>query len=769
MKLNLNIQQFSEAVQANHVVGNYQGIIHQVAYDTRKISSVNHTVFFALSGKYRDGQAYIEEAYHKGIRIFVVTSSVKLGKYVDACFFVVESPLKALQNLAKFHRMLFSIPVVIVTGSVGKTMVKEWLYHLLSTTKKIVRSPKSYNSQLGVALSLLEMNETHELALIEAGISEPDEMQTLVEMIQPTHGVFTAFGRAHAQNFETKDIHLSEKLKAFVSCKTTWIASDIVLNESQLNAIHGEIVHPNSTKELVDLIPFNDSVSKRNLALVISVAWYFEKNSELLKERIKTLPRLALRMETFEGINQTTIINDSYNLDVDALVQSLEYQLSISSDKKRIAIIATTGFSEVQIDEIKSIIASFNLDAVYYIDAITEVPVNEISDATVLIKGTRSAQLQKMVRLFQLKKHKTTLEIDLSAVKHNVEVYRSLIPTSCMVLAMVKASSYGSGAVKMAQYLQKIGINYLGVAYADEGVELRKHGVTLPILVMNAEEDGFDDIITYQLEPAIYSFKMLDDFIKVLIREGIENYPVHLKFDTGMRRLGFEEKDLTEISAILQTQPEIKLQSVYSHLADADNAEDATFTLLQIKRFSAIIRFLDTVISYPYLKHLANSEAVANFPSIHLDMVRLGIGMFGFSSNPQLQHSLQEVVSLKSVVTQVKAIQAGESVGYGCNFIAQKPMKIAVIPVGYADGFRRMLSNAVGSVVIQGVFCPVVGNVCMDMTMVDVTSVEVNEGDGVEIIGEHQSLSSFAQKMNTIPYEVLTSVSSRVHRVYVES
>ena len=769
MKLNLNIQQFSEAVQANHVVGNYQGIIHQVAYDTRKISSVNHTVFFALSGKYRDGQAYIEEAYHKGIRIFVVTSSVKLGKYVDACFFVVESPLKALQNLAKFHRMLFSIPVVVVTGSVGKTMVKEWLYHLLSTTKKIVRSPKSYNSQLGVALSLLEMNETHELALIEAGISEPDEMQTLVEMIQPTHGVFTSFGRAHAQNFETKDIHLSEKLKAFVSCKTTWIASDIVLNESQLNAIHGEIVHPNSTKELVDLIPFNDSVSKRNLVLVISVARYFEKNSELLKERIKTLPRLALRMETFEGINQTTIINDSYNLDVDALVQSLEYQLSISSDKKRVAIIATTGFSEVQIDEIKSIIASFNLDAVYYIDAITEVPVNEISDATVLIKGTRSAQLQKLVRLFQLKKHKTTLEIDLSAVKHNVEVYRSLIPTSCMVLAMVKASSYGSGAVKMAQYLQKIGINYLGVAYADEGVELRKHGVTLPILVMNAEEDGFDDIITYQLEPAIYSFKMLDDFIKVLIREGIENYPVHLKFDTGMRRLGFEEKDLTEISAILQTQPEIKFQSVYSHLADADNAEDATFTLLQIKRFSAIIRYLDTIISYPYIKHLANSEAVANFPSIHLDMVRLGIGMFGYSSNSHIQHSLQEVVSWKSVVTQVKAIQAGESVGYGCNFIAQKPMKIAVIPVGYADGFRRMLSNAVGSVVIQGVFCPVVGNVCMDMTMVDVTSVEVNEGDGVEIIGEHQSLYSFAQKMNTIPYEVLTSVSSRVHRVYVES
>ncbi len=769
MKLNLTIDQFSEAIQAQEVIGISEGIIYQVAYDTRKLASSNHTVFFALTGKYRDGQTYLEEAYRKGVRYFVVSATVDLVQFPDACFFVVDSPLEALQKLATFHRNKFLIPVFIITGSVGKTMVKEWLYHLLSTTKKIVRSPKSFNSQLGVALSLLEINETHELALIEAGISEPNEMQVLVEMIDPTYGIFTSFGRAHAHNFDSKEIHLSEKLTAFSRCKRTWISNDIVLNESQLNSVHGEIVRPNSTKELVDLIPYNDGVSIRNLELIISVASHFENNTEILKERIKTLPSLALRMETFEGINQTTIINDSYNLDIDALVQSLEYQLSISSNKKRVAIIATTGFSDVQIDEIKSIIASFNLDAVYYIDAITEVPVNDIADATVLIKGTRSAQLQKLVRLFQLKKHKTRLEIDLSAVKHNVEVYRSLIPHSCMVLAMVKASSYGSGAVKMAQYLQKIGINYLGVAYADEGVELRKHGITLPILVMNAEEDGFDDIISYQLEPAIYSFKMLDDFIKVLIREGIENYPVHLKFDTGMRRLGFEESDLDELTSILQTQPEIKLQSVYSHLADADNTEDASFTLSQIKRFSAIIRYLDTVISYPFIKHLANSEAVGNFPSIHLDMVRLGIGMFGYSSNPQVQHSLQEVVSWKSVVTQVKSIQAGESVGYGCNFIAQKPIKIAVIPVGYADGFRRMLSNGVGSVVIQGEFCPVVGNVCMDMTMVEVTSVEVHEGDAVEIIGEHQSLSSYAQKMNTIPYEVLTSVSSRVHRVYVES
>jgi len=769
LKLNLTIAQFVSAIQANEIIGQQEGIIQRVAYDTRKLSVMEQTVFFALPGKYRDGQTFIQEAYRKGVRNFVVTTTAGGENYPGATFFQVNNPLKALQRLATFHRNQFHLPVFIITGSVGKTMVKEWLYHVLSTTKKIVRSPKSFNSQLGVALSLLEINDTHELALIEAGISEPNEMQVLVDMINPTYGIFTAFGRAHAHNFSSKDVHLSEKLKAFTRCKTIWISKDIDLNESQKASISGEVIVANSTKELVALLPFSDAVSKHNAALVFSVAMHFEKNTEMLKERVKTLPRLALRMETFQGINQCTIINDSYNLDLDALIQSLEYQLSISDNKKRVAIIATTGFSENQIVEIKLIISSFQLDAVYYLDSPTEVPVSEISDATVLIKGTRTAQLQKLVRLFQWKKHKTTLEIDLSAVKHNIDIYRSRIPDACRILAMVKASSYGSGAVTMARYLQKIGINYLGVAYADEGVELRKHGITLPILVMNAEEDGFDDIIQFQLEPAIYSFKMLDDFIKVLIREGIENYPVHLKFDTGMHRLGFEQEDLDELIAILQTQPEIKLQSVYSHLADADNVEDASFTLLQIKRFSAIIRYLDNVISYPYIKHLANSEAIANFPSIHLDMVRLGIGMYGHSSNVQLKNSLHQAISWKSVVSQVKSVQAGDSVGYSCNFVAQHPMKIAVIPIGYADGFRRSLSNGVGSVFIHGNDCPVVGNVCMDMTMVDVTALDVREGDAVEIIGEHQSLSSYAEKMQTIPYEVLTSVSSRVHRVYVES
>ena len=352
MKLNLNIAKFSQAVQAKQVIGQCEGVIQRVAYDTRKLSVTDQTVFFALAGKFRDGHSYVAEAYEKGIRLFVVTSLIETETYPEALFFIVDSSLIALQNLATYHRKQFSIPVFIITGSVGKTMVKEWLYHLLSTTIKIVRSPKSFNSQIGVALSLLEMNESHEMALIEAGISEPNEMQTLVEMIQPTYGIFTAFGRAHATNFETKELHFLEKCKAFHTCKITWVSKDIIWNENQLKSISGEVIRPSLTKELVDLIPFDDAVSKRNLELVISVAHHFEKNGELLKKRIKSLPRLALRMETFEGINQTTIINDSYNLDVDALIQSLEYQLSISEQKKRVAILATTGFSEEQIKRV---------------------------------------------------------------------------------------------------------------------------------------------------------------------------------------------------------------------------------------------------------------------------------------------------------------------------------------------------------------------------------------------------------------------------------
>ena len=769
MRLHLPISEFVKHIQSEDEVLDPSILIEIIVYDTRKIANQKSSVFFALEGSFRDGHTFIEEAYQKGIRIFVVNKNKDLPELKNAVFLRVHSPIQALQALALQHRLKYKLPIIAITGSVGKTTVKEWIYHLLSDSLTIVRSPKSYNSQLGVALSLLEINEDHQLALIEAGISEPGEMKLLEQMIQPTFGLFTSFGRAHAHSFPSKETHLQEKLSLFTKVKQTWIHESIELNKDEVQQIQATLVHEKEYQTLLQHSPFQDKVSLHNLSLALAIAYQFEKEENKLIEKIKSLPRLALRMETFEGIHQTTIINDAYNMDLDALTQSLEYQISISESKNRFAILATDGLSETQVNQIKSILVPFNLDGVFYIQGNEIPPIASINNATVLIKGTRNAQLQRIARLFQLKKHKTRLEIDLSAIRNNVDYYRSLIPKSCNILAMVKASSYGSGAIKMAQFLQNNGVNYLGVAYADEGVELRKNGIQLPILVMNAEEDSFDDIINYQLEPSIFSFEMLDKFIKSLINYNVENYPVHLKFDTGMRRLGFEVKEVRRVLEVFQTQPEIRLQSVYSHLADSDNQKDRSFSENQIALFTTIVNEIQHTINYPFLKHIANSEGIHGYPHAHFDMVRLGIGMYGYSANENIKTQLTPAIAWKSVITQIKSIAIGESVGYSRTFIATRPTKIAVVPIGYADGFRKSLGNGIGGMYVQGHYCKVLGNVCMDMTMIDVTDVATYEGDTVEIIGENQTLDLLAKMMGTIPYEVLTSVSQRVHRIYIEN
>lgn len=769
MRLHLPISEFVKHIQSEDEVLDPSILIETIVYDTRKIANQKSSVFFALEGSFRDGHTFIEEAYQKGIRIFVVNKNKDLPELKNAVFLRVHSPIQALQALALQHRLKYKLPIIAITGSVGKTTVKEWIYHLLSDSLTIVRSPKSYNSQLGVALSLLEINEDHQLALIEAGISESGEMKLLEQMIQPTFGLFTSFGRAHAHSFPSKETHLQEKLSLFTHVKQTWIHESIELNKDEVQQIQATHVHEKEFQTLLQHSPFQDKVSLHNLSLALAIAYQFEKEENKLIEKIKSLPRLALRMETFEGIHQTTIINDAYNMDLDALTQSLEYQISISERKNRFAILATDGLSEIQVNQIKSILVPFNLDGVFYIQGNEIPPIASINNATVLIKGTRNAQLQRIARLFQLKKHKTRLEIDLSAIRNNVDYYRSLIPKSCNILAMVKASSYGSGAIKMAQFLQNNGVNYLGVAYADEGVELRKNGIQLPILVMNAEEDSFDDIINYQLEPSIFSFEMLDKFIKSLINHNVENYPVHLKFDTGMRRLGFEVKEVRRVLEVFQTQPEIRLQSVYSHLADSDNQKDRSFSENQIALFTTIVNEMQHTINYPFLKHIANSEGIHGYPHAHFDMVRLGIGMYGYSANENIKSQLTPAITWKSVITQIKSIAIGESVGYSRTFIATRPTKIAVVPIGYADGFRKSLGNGIGGMYVQGDYCKVLGNVCMDMTMIDVTDVVTFEGDTVEIIGENQTLDELAKMMGTIPYEVLTSVSQRVHRIYIEN
>lgn len=763
MKLNIQYSDFCQTISGDHLCGPQHFTIEKVVYDTRKIASSDGQVFFALKGEYRDGNDYLNDAYRKGIRVFVI-SEIPNKPYKNAAYILVQNTLTSLQNLAAQHRKKFKYPVIAITGSNGKTTVKEWLYHLLSEEMRIIRSPKSYNSQLGVALSLLEMHEKADLAIIEAGISRLGEMESLQKMIQPDFGIFTSFGSAHEEGFSSAEEHLEEKLKLFQGCKKTLVSSSIHLSKIQFSQINGIYVKSTDFTNELTSFPFTDKPSILSGILAISAAKNLHK---VTLDRIKSLPRLAMRMETFEGRENSIIINDTYNLDLDAMEFSLEYQLAISGGKKRIVLVGLDEENKHKEKDLIQLLKKFNPDSYQFVFH-GQKPKIDISNAVVLVKGTRKSEMEKLASRLRLKKHKTFVEINLSAIKQNVQVFKSQLKPTTKMLAMVKAQSYGAGLEKIGLYLERQGIDYLGVAYPDEGVELRKAGVKAPILVMNPVDEGFEDCIKYQLEPSVFSFEQLDELLHELIFQGEQNFPIHLKIDTGMRRLGFDFKELPRLMEVIQTQPEIVIKGVYSHLADSDNRRDKRFTDLQIRRFIEACNYISSNYAGKFITHLLNSEGIANFPEAQFNMVRIGIGMYGVSSNPALVKKLRPVISWKSTVSQVKLIQKGESVGYSRSFVADKSMEIAIVPVGYADGFRRSLSNGVGSVVINGQICKVVGRVCMDMIMVDVTKKIVKTGDRVELIGDKITLSQFAEKMQTISYEVLTSISKRVHRTYIE-
>jgi len=763
LKLNLPYDEFCQSIIGEHLCGPQHFIIDKVVYDSRKIATSEGQAFFALKGDFRDGNDFLNDAYRKGIRIFVI-SEIPNKPHKNAAYILVQDTLVALQNLAAQHRNKFKYPVIAITGSNGKTTVKEWLYHLLSDKMRIIRSPKSYNSQLGVALSLLEMHEKADLAIIEAGISKAREMDALQKMIQPDYGIFTSFGSAHEEGFSSDLKHLEEKLKLFFGCKKTLVSSTIHLSKNQMSQINGVLINSSEYTKESTFFPFTDkpSILSGTLALAAS-----KSLGKLDLERVKSLPRLAMRMETFEGRDNSIIINDTYNLDLDALEFSLEYQLAISEEKKRIVLVGLDEANKHKEQDLIQILKKFKPDSYQFVFQ-GQNPKLDISNAVVLVKGTRKSEMEKLASRLRLKKHKTFVEINLSAIKHNVQVYKSQLKPSTRMLAMVKAQSYGAGLEKIGLYLEKQGIDYLGVAYPDEGVELRKAGVKVPILVMNTVDEGFEDCIKYQLEPTVFSFEQLDELLHELIFQGVQNFPVHVKIDTGMRRLGFDLKELPRLMEVIQAQPEISIKGVYSHLADSDNRRDKRFTDLQIRRFVEACNYISSNFVGKFITHLLNSEGITNFPEAQFNMVRIGIGMYGVSSNPALVKKLRPVISWKSTVSQVKQIQKGESVGYSRSFVADKNMEIAIVPVGYADGFRRSLSNGVGSVVINGQICHIIGRVCMDMIMVDVTKKFVKTGDRVELIADKITLSQFAEKMQTISYEVLTSISKRVHRTYIE-
>lgn len=755
MKLELTYIDFCSQLNGRAEGVPYSDLIQEVVYDTRKINPSAGLVFFALTGPFRQGESYISAAYEKGVRVFVV-HQVPVNKWSDASFIVVKDTLAALQLLAKNYRNNLHYPILAIAGSLGKTTVKEWLYHLLAGKLEVFRSPKSYNSQLGVALSLLQLPKKADLAIIEVAATKPGEMNILADILRPTHGILTNVLSSHANEF-SDFIQYSQEICSLFKGVQWLITPEKTESLAQLS-VKTITVHPNS---LDAFIPFQDenSILQSKIAIAAAQEW-----TTIEEERIKSLPQLAMRLETFEGNDGSLIINDTYTLDKEAFKSSLSYQLSIAGSKRRIVLIGLSAEQLVKKDDIQELCQQFGVDEVHFLQQEEELTLS-LKNAVVLVKGARF--MQRVANRLKWKQHKTQLSYNLSALKHNLNQFKNSLNAETSMLAMVKAQSYGAGLTTMAQFLEKQGIHYFGVAYSDEGKELRKSGIKTPILVMNAEEEGMETCVEYDLEPAIYDFNQLDELLKVLIAQEKTAFPIHIKLDTGMKRLGFYPDQVQQLIEVLAAQPEVLVKSVYSHLAEAEG-QASTFTAKQIAQFEEICKQFESYLSYPFLRHILNSEGIAHYPNAQFDMVRIGIGLFGLSSNRLMEQRLKPVIDWTSSISQVKMIHPGESVGYGRTFIAQKEMRIAIIPIGYADGFKRSLSNGVGAVFIDNQRCPVVGRVCMDMIMVDLGELKIHSNTKVEIIGSNQSLTQFAKDCHTIPYEILTSISPRVHRSYSE-
>jgi alanine racemase len=747
MKLALSSLEFQQILEATSVGDETQEfVVQELIYDTRKITRTTGVVFFALKGPKQNGHAFIQRAYELGIRLFVVEALPEKIN-TDATYFLVSDALTAIQQLAIYRRRQLHYPVLVIAGSIGKTTVKEWIHHLLAGQLHVVRSPKSYNSQLGVALSILELPLEADLALIEAAATKPGEMQKLQAMIQPNFGILTNY---HLRGNEFKDLgqYRAELQELLHPCE--WVLT-------------GETLQTNQDPiflELEQQIPFKDPASLQNAKIALAAALKF---ATITQKNIASLPRLALRLETFDGINGSVLINDAYTLDLLAFEGSLAYLKTLAAGKKTTVCCYLKPEQLAQKAAIQALIQAFEIDNFYIWEALpSHLP--EIENQVVLLKGNDRSATQHLLEQWCLKKHSTSVKYDLAALKHNLQQYQQKLKPQTNLLVMVKAQAYGAGHGQWVSQLLRSGANYLGVAYADEGQELRNEGIKAPILVMNAEPEAFDTCINGQLEPAIYSLEQLDIFIRKLIARGIESYPIHIKLDTGMHRLGFDPHEVPVIIETLLAQPEVQVKSIYSHMACADEPSHP-LNSQQIELFEVLSQQIMAALPYPILRHLLNSEGAAHFPEAQFDMVRIGIGLFGINHDPKFASQLRPVLSWRSSISQIKTLEPGACVGYGCSERVEAQQNIAIIPVGYADGFKRNLGEGKGGVYINGQFCPTIGRVCMDMIMVCV-STDVNLKDEVEIIGAHQTLNSLAAAADTIPYEILTSISPRVQRIY---
>lgn len=808
------------AIINGQIKGEKERTVNQLAIDTRQVYSPEGILFFALKGQHHDGHDYIGDALQKGVKNFIVQELPdKLAE--DVTYIKVADTTKALQVLVKWHREAMEAQVIGVTGSNGKTIVKEWLSFLLQDHFKLIRSPKSYNSQVGVPLSLWLIEKDTELAVIEAGISQPGEMSRLETIIQPQIGILTNLGAAHQENFSSKKAKLKEKTNLFLHCKTIIFNEDDsfirehlaeslppgieTLSWSQENPkaiVFFEKVETKTSgtnfilryagQEVPMSIPFTDAASKENSFHSVTAALQMGIPPETIASRLPQLFPIAMRLEMKKGIHNCTLINDSYNSDINSLGIALNYMHQQSKHQKKTLILSDilqSGVDEKKLyQEVAKLIAAnkitrligigeniskyknlFKLSKSFYSDTgqfLDRLRTSDFNNEAVLLKGARKFAFEQITRQLEERVHQTVLEINLNAFVHNLNYFRSLLKEETKIMVMVKAFSYGSGSYEIANLLQYHRVDYLGVAYADEGITLRKAGISLPIVVLNPEPSSYQAMIEHRLEPEIFNFRTLKGFTAELHKLGQFNYPVHLKLDTGMHRLGFLTEEITGLINYLTQEKSIRIASVFSHLAASDDDQHDEFTKEQIALFDKMCDRLEERLNYSFLKHILNSAGIERFPNAQYDMVRLGIGLYGISAcHPE---SLLPVSSLKSTVAQIKAVPAGETVGYNRAGKAEGGMRIAIIPIGYADGFNRLLSNGAGEVIINGNPCPIVGNICMDLCMADITGHSIEEGDQVEIFGEKISVTDLAKKLHTIPYEILSSIPQRVKRIYYQ-
>ncbi|WP_029289068.1 bifunctional UDP-N-acetylmuramoyl-tripeptide:D-alanyl-D-alanine ligase/alanine racemase [Pedobacter sp. R20-19] len=790
-------------------------IIQYLIVDSRSVMVPENSLFFALSA-HRDGHEFIRDAYHKQVRNFVITEKKYITLYPDCNFIIVEDSMVALQLLALVHRKHFDLKTIGITGSNGKTIVKEWLYQLLAVDFNIIRSPKSYNSQIGVPLSVWQINTSHNLGIFEAGISAVGEMETLAEIIQPQIGILTNIGEAHAEGFASKKEKLVEKLKLFTGCelliyspdyvvevdssalpgqkKFSWSGTqgaDLRIIEVEHGAVKSHLRAIYQDQEISCILPFKDKASIENGIICWATLLAFGYSPEQAGVRLEKLTPVSMRLELKNGINQCSIIDDSYSADISSLAIALDFLNQQNQHAKKTVILSElfeTGkddlilYTEIadllQQKRINRLIgigkhiagyaALFKCETQFFVDTdafMQAFPGLHFNHETILVKGARRFEFGRISKILTQKIHDTVLEIDLNAMVSNLHFYRSKLRPGVKIMAMVKAFSYGSGSFEIANMLQFHKVDYLAVAYADEGIALRKAGITLPIMVMSPEESAFEAIIKHHLEPEIYSLEILNSFLNAIPKD-VLNYPVHLKIDSGMHRLGFDQTEVDDLCKLLINNAQISVQSIFSHLVASGEAEHDGFTREQMNTFNLVSKKLIDGLGYKPLLHIANTSGISRWPDSQLDMVRLGIGLYGFDTALYRNQGLQTVMVLKTTITQVKTVAPGESVGYSRKGWMPNGGKIATIKIGYADGYSRAFGNGVGKMLVNGQLVPTIGSICMDMTILDITGLDVSAGDEAIVFNHEHTIMQLASDTATIPYEILTNISQRVKRVY---